>query len=137
MLSPTADTVRLFLHVLAASVWVGGQIVLGGLVPRLRVAHPDSLSTVARGFARVAWPALAITVVTGIWNILDLAVADQGTDYQVTLFVHVVLAAATGVFAAVHSLGRSKLALALGGALGLVTALAATFVGILLRTGAA
>ena len=30
MLSPTADTVRLFLHVLAASVWVGGQIVLHG-----------------------------------------------------------------------------------------------------------
>ena len=26
MLSPTLDTVRLFLHVLAASVWVGGQI---------------------------------------------------------------------------------------------------------------
>ena len=28
MLSPTLTTVRLFLHVLAASVWVGGQIVL-------------------------------------------------------------------------------------------------------------
>ena len=33
MLSPTLDTVRLFVHVLAASVWVGGQIALGGIVP--------------------------------------------------------------------------------------------------------
>ena len=27
------DTLRLFIHVLAASVWVGGQIVLAGIVP--------------------------------------------------------------------------------------------------------
>jgi putative copper export protein len=40
MLSPTAESIRLFLHVLAASVWVGGQIVLGGLVPKLRQVSP-------------------------------------------------------------------------------------------------
>jgi hypothetical protein len=37
---------------------------------------------------------------------------------------------------AIHSLGRSKLALALGGAVGLLTSLGALFVGMLLRTGA-
>jgi putative copper export protein len=134
MLSPTADTIRLFLHVLAASVWVGGQIVLGGLVPRLRVSHPESLKTVANGFARVAWPAFALTMVTGIWNILDVSISDTSTEYQVTLFVHVLLAVATATFAAIHSLGRSKLALALGGALGLLTGLGAMFIGLLLRT---
>ena len=36
MISPTLESLRLFLHVLAASVWVGGQLVLGALVPRLR-----------------------------------------------------------------------------------------------------
>ena len=30
------ETVRLFLHVLAATVWVGGQITLAALVPALR-----------------------------------------------------------------------------------------------------
>ena len=40
MLSPTIDTIRLFLHILAASVWVGGQIVLAGLVPSLKRAFP-------------------------------------------------------------------------------------------------
>jgi putative copper export protein len=135
MISPTLDTLRLFLHVLAASVWVGGQIVLGGLVPRLRAAHPESLKTAANGFARVAWPAYGVTVITGIWNILDVSVSDTNTDYQVTLFVHVLLAVATAIFAAVHSLGRGKLALAIGGALGLLTGLGAMFVGLLLRTG--
>ena len=103
MISPTLDTLRLFLHVLAASVWVGGQIVLGGLVPRLRAAHPESLKTAANGFARVAWPAYGVTVVTGIWNILDVSVSDTNTDYQVTLFVHVLLAVATAIFAATSS----------------------------------
>lgn len=27
------DTIRLFLHVLAATIWVGGQITLAALVP--------------------------------------------------------------------------------------------------------
>ncbi|NDE59632.1 MAG: hypothetical protein EB010_09470 [Acidimicrobiia bacterium] len=134
MLSPNVDTIRLFLHVLAASVWVGGQIVLGGLVPRLRTEHPDSLKTAANAFARVAWPAFALTMVTGIWNILDVSISDTTTEYQVTLFVHVLLAVATAMFAAIHSLGRSKLALALGGALGLLTGLGAMFIGLLLRT---
>ena len=109
--------------------------MLGGLVPRLRAAHPESLKTAANGFARVAWPAYGVTVITGIWNILDVSVSDTNTDYQVTLFVHVLLAVATAIFAAVHSLGRGKLALAIGGALGLLTGLGAMFVGLLLRTG--
>ena len=33
MLAVSWDTVRLFLHVLAATIWVGGQLVLAALVP--------------------------------------------------------------------------------------------------------
>ena len=135
MLSPTSDTVRLFLHVLAASVWVGGQIVLAGLVPSLRRAFPDSTKVAARAFNRVAWPAFGLLVVTGIWNLLAVDIGQLDTEYQITAFVHVTLAAVTGVSAAVHSAGRSKLALAVGGALGALTALAALFVGLMLQTG--
>lgn len=135
MLSPTADSIRLFLHVLSASVWVGGQIVLGGLVPKLRQVSPESLKVAAQAFAKVAWPAYALIVVTGIWNILDLKVDNLSTDYQITMFVHVILSVATATFAVIHSMGRTKLALALGGALGLLTSLGAMFVGILLQTG--
>lgn len=135
MLSPSADSIRLFLHVLAASVWVGGQIVLGGLVPKLRQAAPETLKVAANAFARVAWPAFVVIVVTGMWNILDIKVGDMSTDYQVTMFVHVLLAMATAMFAVIHAVGKTKLALALGGALGLLTSLGAMFVGIMLQTG--
>ena len=135
MLSPTAESIRLFLHVLAASVWVGGQIVLGGLVPKLRQAAPESLKVAAHAFARVAWPAFAVVVVTGMWNILDIKVGDMSTDYQVTMFVHVLLAMAAAMFVVIHSVGKTKLALAVGGALGLLTSLGAMFVGIILQTG--
>jgi hypothetical protein len=38
VLAVSWDTIRLFLHVLAATIWVGGQIVLAALVPILRRA---------------------------------------------------------------------------------------------------
>ena len=135
MLSPTADSIRLFLHVLAASVWVGGQIVLGGLVPKLRQVATESLKVAANAFARIAWPAFAVVVVTGMWNILDITVGDMSTEYQVSMFVHVLLAMAAAMFVVIHSVGQTKLALALGGALGLLTSLGAMFVGVLLQTG--
>ena len=135
MLSPTADSIRLFLHVLAASVWVGGQIVLGGLVPKLRQVAPESLKVAANAFARIAWPAFAVVVVTGMWNILDITVGDMSTEYQVSMFVHVLLAMAAAMFVVIHSVGQTKSALALGGALGLLTSLGAMFVGVLLQTG--
>ena len=36
MLSVSWDTIRLFLHVLAATIWVGGQLTLAAVVPVLR-----------------------------------------------------------------------------------------------------
>lgn len=135
MLSPTLSTLRLFLHVLAASVWVGGQIVLAGLVPSLRAGFPDATKVAARAYAKVAWPAFAIVVLTGLWNLTEIDIANTTTAYQVTLFLKISLAIVSGAAAAVHSVGRSKAALAIGGALGLLGALAAMFLGLLLRTG--
>jgi putative copper export protein len=134
MLSPNANTIRLFLHVLSASVWVGGQIALAGIVPSLRRTHPDATKVVARAFARVAWPAFAVVVLTGFWNLTEVNVSDTTTEYQITLFLKISLAVASGVAAAVHQVGRSKAALAIGGALGLLTALAALFLGYVLTT---
>lgn len=133
-MTPTAETVRLTIHVLAATVWVGGQIVLGGLVPTLRRTAPDAVKSVARAFARVSWPAFAVLVVTGIWNIMAISMTEQSSDYQATVMAHVGLAVVTGIAAAVHSIGRSKLAIALGGALGLLTSLGALYLGVLITT---
>lgn len=135
MLSPTLDTIRLFLHVLAASVWVGGQIVLGGIVPSVRKVAPEATKTIANAFARVAWPAFAVAVLTGFWNLTEVDVADTTTAYQITLFLKVLLAMASGAAAAVHAVGKSKAALAIGGAVGLLAGLGAMFLGYLLTTG--
>jgi putative copper export protein len=135
VLSPSLDTLRLFLHVLAASVWVGGQITLGGIVPVLRRHHPETTKTVARAFSRVAWTSFVLVFVTGIWNLIDVDVQDASWSYTSTVFVHVALATAAGIAAVAHTVGKSKLALALGGAFGLLFSLAALFVGFLLRTG--
>jgi putative copper export protein len=134
MLSPNLHTLRLFLHVLAASVWVGGQIALAGIVTGVRTVAPEATKTIARGFARVAWPAFAVVVLTGFWNLAEIDVANTSTAYQVTLFLKVALAMASGAAAVVHQVGRSKAALAVGGAVGLLSALGAMFTGYLLTT---
>ena len=43
MLPIGSTTVRLFLHVLAATVWVGGQLTLGTVIPALRPAGPETI----------------------------------------------------------------------------------------------
>jgi putative copper export protein len=135
VLSPTWTTIRLFVHVLAASVWVGGQIVLVSIVPAIRASHPEATKLIAVAYGRVAWPAFVILVVTGIWNLADVAVSDTDVSYQVSLLLKIALALVSGAAAVVHQVGRSRLALAVGGAVGFSTALAAMFVGTLLGTG--
>jgi putative copper export protein len=134
MLSPSLETFRLFLHILAASVWVGGQIALAGVVPTLRTVAPQATKPVANAFARVAWPAFAVVVLTGMWNLAEINPGDRSTSYQITLFLKIAVALVSGMAAAVHAAGRSKVALAVGGALGLLGALAAMFLGVLLMS---
>ena len=132
MISPTLDSLRTFLHILAASVWVGGQIVLGGLVPSVRKSNPEALKPIANAFGRVAWPAFGITVVTGMWNLLSVDVTAMDSSYHVTLGVKIVVVMLAGFAAAAHANTKSKLVLALGGAIGLVASLGALYLGVLL-----
>ncbi|MEO6125828.1 MAG: hypothetical protein ABIR32_19175 [Ilumatobacteraceae bacterium] len=133
-MSPTSATIRLTLHVLAACIWVGGQVVLAALVPLLRGTE-GLAKKAAKAFNRIAWPAFAVLVVTGLWNLTEVNVTDAPTNYQVTVFVKILVAITAGAAAAAHIAARSKVALAIGGAVGLVASIAAVFLGILLRTG--
>jgi putative copper export protein len=131
VLSVSWDTVRLFLHVLAATVWVGGQITLAALVPVLRRLGAEIPRAAARRFNQIAWPAFGVLILTGIWNVI--AVRSQITgSYEVTLVVKLVVVAISGVTAALHARARSTLGLAVFGALTGASALAALFLGILL-----
>jgi putative copper export protein len=132
----TVDDLRLFLHVLAASVWVGGQFALAGLVPALRKAGAEVPRVAARVYARVAWPAFVVLVATGIWNVADEHQAlDNSSDYRNTLIVKLVFVVLSGVSAYAHQRATSRRALALGGAGGALFALAAMLCGIVLSHG--
>src|SRR3954447_24296504 len=98
MLPVDAHTIRLFLHVLAATVWVGGQLTLAGLVPGLRALSPDAPRAAARRFNLIAWPAYAVLVFTGVWNITAIKPSWSGS-YGVTLMVKIVVVAVSGVTA--------------------------------------
>lgn len=124
------ETVRLFLHVLAATVWVGGQITLAALVPALRAAGTEVPKAAANAFNRVAWPAFGVLVLTGVWNVV--AEGDKGPAYQHTLTLKYVLVLASGVTAFLHARAASRRAMAVFGALTGLTALATLFVGIML-----
>ena len=122
------ETVRLFLHVVAATVWVGGQITLAALVPALRGAGEGVTATAARAFNRVAWPAFGVLVVTGIWNVI--AVDDNSAAFQHTLMLKYVLVLASGVTAYIHQKATTPRMMAIFGALTGLTALGALFVGV-------
>ena len=80
MLDVHTATIRLFLHVLAATIWVGGQLTLAGVVPVLRRHAPDATRAVARQFDRIAWPAFGVLVATGVWNLLEVDVTDRSSE---------------------------------------------------------
>ena len=122
------ETVRLFLHVLAATVWVGGQITLAALVPALRGTAEGVTKVAARAFNRVAWPAFGVVVVTGIWNVA--AADDDSAAFQHTLMLKYVLVLASGVTAYLHQRATTTRGLAVWGALTGLTALGALFVGV-------
>ena len=107
MLPVSWTTIRLFLHVTAATVWVGGQITLAGLVPSLRRISPTAPRTVARLFGAIAWPAYGVLVATGIWNILAVHV-DWSSSYGTTLIVKLAVVGVSGLTALLHGRARSR-----------------------------
>lgn len=129
MLQISWATVRVFLHVTAASVWVGGQLTLAGLVPGLRAVAPDAPRAVARRFNRIAWPTYGVLVATGVWNVVALS-PRWDSDYGRTVMVKIAVVAASGLSALLHARARTPRRLAIFGAASGLTALGALFIGV-------
>jgi len=133
MLAVSLDTIRLFLHVLAATIWVGGQLVLAALVPVLRKFGAEVPRAAASRFNQVAWVAFAVLIITGAWNIVAVR-GDISHDpgYRTTLIVKLVVVAISGLTAWLHARSNTPRGLAVFGALTGISALAALFLGVLL-----
>ena len=123
------DAFRLFLHVLAASIWVGGQFALAGLLPTVRRFGEDAPRQAGRAFNRLAWPAFGVLVVTGLWNLFELPLDYLEHPWIELKVLAVVL---SGVGAAVHQVARgNKAMLAAGGAASALFGVAAMYLGFL------
>lgn len=132
------DALRSFLHILSVTVWVGGQIVVAGLIPLLRRADrnagpiADGQSTLAqqaaRRFGRIAWPFFALAIITGLWSIGELEWSASTGLWKTLFFVKMALVAASGVGAWLHARAQRAPERALFAAIASLTALAALLV---------
>src|SRR5688572_188078 len=68
-MSTTTYYVLLLLHILGATLWTGGHVVLATTVlPRaLRAKRAAILSDFEQGYESVGMPALGVQIVTGLW----------------------------------------------------------------------
>ena len=129
-LTPFGTTLQLSLHVLAATVWVGGQLTVAGLVPTLRRIGPDAPKTVARAFARLQWPAFAVLVLTGVWNVGSAG--HQSSSWSVVLGAKIAIVVVAGIAAIAHSRSKTKAGLATYGAITGVGSIVAVVLGVAL-----
>ena len=95
------------IHVLAATVWVGGQLTLAGLVPTARGLGEGAARTLARAFARIQWPAYGVLLLTGLWNV-SATHAGQPAAWQAVLGVKIAVVLVAGLAAVAAQPGRDQ-----------------------------
>jgi putative copper export protein len=124
--------IRLILHVTAAAVWVGGQLTMVGLLPTIRGFGGEAPKLVARAFSRLMWPAFALLVVTGFWNIAALTTKDASAAWKAVLMVKIAVVVVSGIAVFLHQRATSRAGLAVWGSVGGVASIAALCLGVFL-----
>ena len=125
----TLDTVRTFLHLLGVAGWIGGQILMLGLLGVLRSLGPDAPRVAAIRFGKVAWPCFALAVTTGVWSLAEVGLSNRSDDYLATMLVKLFLVGTSGAAAAVHAATRSPGLRGVSGGIGFLAALGALLAG--------
>jgi len=131
-LSTGLGGIRLILHVTAAAVWVGGQITMVGLLPTIRGFGAEAPKLAARAFGRLMWPAFALLVVTGFWNIAALTTKDASAAWKAVLGIKMVVVVVAGIAVFLHQRATTKAGLAIWGSVGGVASVAALCLGVFL-----
>ena len=131
-LASTSTLVRLSLHVLAACVWVGGQIVLAGLLPTLRSLGDEAPRKVAQAFGRLSWPAFWLLVLTGFWNYAAVHGSTQSSSWNAAFAIKMIMVVAAGVGAFLHTRATTPRARGIFAGVGMLATLIAMVLGILI-----
>jgi putative copper export protein len=107
-MSTTLYYILLTLHVLGATLWTGGHLVLATTVlPRaLRARRASILTDFEQGYEHVGMPALAVQIVTGLWLAHRLLGSPENwfSDTPLAHIVHIKLLCLAGTAAlAIHA----------------------------------
>lgn len=125
------DAIRVGLHLLAMAVWIGGQVIMMALLPVLR--EVDGMpAKAAQSFGRVAWPAFGLAIVTGIWNILVVPMADVSTGYNAVLGIKLLLVVGAGVATFLHQRATTASMRGVTAGLGFIASLIVVLLGTML-----
>lgn len=144
MLSLSAPVFVLWVHIVAACIWIGGQVTVAALMPLLH-DHRDLARRVGRRYQAIAWPAFVVLILTGLLNVTNAGLHwSQLLDNPAgrTLIVKLAFVALSGVAAGVHSLlqaprrghanGDSAIGSAVLGSISLIAALLAGLYGVVI-----
>jgi len=131
-LAPGLDGFRLILHVLAATIWVGGQFTVAGLLPTIRTLGDGATKAVARALGRLLWPAYGVLLVTGFWNISAVDAKHASTAWNTVLGIKITVVLIAGVAVYLHQRSTSKAGLAVWGAVGALASVVALCLGVFL-----
>lgn len=118
----------LYIHILAATVWIGGLIVVAAVIPAIRDVTDDRtvIRAIASRFGVVSWTALGLLVLTGAWMAAD-------RSWDATLVIKVVLVLISAALAGWHTVFASRQTPATRGAIqALILILALVILGLAL-----
>lgn len=116
---------------LAATIWVGGQFTVAGLVPTARQLGADAPKRIAAAFARIMWPAYAVLLVTGFWNVAAVQ-KGQPSSWKAVLGIKIAVVLVSGLSAWLHGRSKSPRGLAIWGSATALSATAALVLGVFL-----
>lgn len=112
MMMAVGDGLMIWVHLICASIWVGGSIFIGLILVPVLKSHTRSLEEmvalmvkVGRRFNKVSVPAFAALIATGIYNsraFLDDPGALLDTTYGIILLTKIILVVGTIVTYIVH-----------------------------------
>ena len=131
-LANALGVVRLSLHVLAATVWVGGQLVVAGLLPTVRGLGEGATQQIARAFGRLSWPAYWLLVATGIWNYAAIAHGGAPSSWSAVFGIKLVVVLIAGLGAYLHTKASSPKARGLYAGVGTLASITALVLGVAL-----
>ena len=105
---------------------------MAGLLPTIRGFGDDAPKKVARAFARFMWPAYAVLVVTGFWNISAVGTSGATAAWKAVLIIKIFFVVLAGVGVFLHQRATTKAGLAIWGSVGGVASVIALCLGVFL-----